>query len=205
MLRLVTFAIRIDDVRDIFGAEPGLADRLRQVAATRLIGQAPQPKRRWFKPMLRDDPDTQVRTDRPLRGDVDALLAGGFIAPDRLPYCWRVLTVWLEELSAAHAEVPWDVEALNRAEWDLARAGLNSDYSLRRLSDRDLGAPLRPLPGHLAGYAKAVHVAETLVALREALADEEMTRETAVLVAPILDVLTVAAERGLDVVVVSVA
>ncbi len=200
MLRLVVFAIAINDVRDIFGADAALAERLRQVAATR-FGEATPQKRHWFKPMQRRDPDTEVRTDRPLRTDVDALLSGGYIEPDRTVFCWRILLAWLEELAAARAEVAWEPERFDAVEWDLARAGLNSDYSLRRLADRQIGAPLRPLQGQVVGYAKAVHVAETAEAVKAALADPEMTSETAEFVAPILQVLEVAAERGLDVVV----
>ena len=200
MLRLLVIAIGINDVRDIFGAAPELADRLRMVAATRFGSPEPPQKRHWFRPMTRTDPETEVRTDKPLRTDVDALLSGASVAPERLAYSWQILTAWIEELSAACAEVPWAPEVFERVEWDLARAGLNSDYSLRRLADRQLGAPLRPMPGQLAGYAKAVHVAETLAALRVALDDPEMTEETASFLAPIVDVLAVAADRHLDVV-----
>lgn len=201
MLRLVVFAMRIDDVRDIFGADPALAERLRAVAVARFA--EPQPARRhWFKPMLRRDPDTEVRTDRPLRTDVDALLSGGYVEPDRLPAAWQILTAWLEDLSTAQTEVAWDSDRFDRVEWDLARAGLNSDYSLRRLADRQLGSPLRALPGQVVGYAKAVHVAETAAAVRDALQNPELPPETAAFVTPILEVLTVAADRGLDVVVV---
>lgn len=201
MPRLLVFAVRIDDVRDIFGAEAALAERLRSVAAASFSTQQPT-RRRWFKPMLRRDPDTEVRTDRPLRGEVDALLSGGFIEPDRQPAAWRVFTLWLEDLSTASVEVAWDPELFDRVEWDLARAGLNSDYSLRRLADRQLGTPLRPLPGQVVGYAKAVHVAETADAVRVALAVPDLPGETADFVAPILEVLDVAAGHGLEIVVV---
>ena len=33
--------------------------------------------------------------------DVDALLSGGYIEPDRTVFCWRILLAWLEELAAA--------------------------------------------------------------------------------------------------------
>lgn len=201
MNRLVIFAIDIDDVRDIFGAAPALAERLRCVVAAHFSGPTPS-KRSWFKPMLRRDPDTEVRTDRPLRGDVDALLSGGHIAPDRAQACWQVFTLWLEELSSAHQEVPYDPALFERIEWDLARSGLNSDYSLRRLADRQLGTPLRPLPDQVAGYAKSVHVAETAEALELAMQSTEMTAETRDFIEPIRRVLGVAVANGLDVVVI---
>lgn len=202
MLRLLLFAIGINDVRDIFGADADLAARLRSAAERRLAARAPERKRSWFKPMLRRDPDTEVRTTIPLRSDGEALLGGGFIEPDRLGPSWVIFTAWLYELSAAATEVPFDTELFDRVEWDLARAGLNSDYSLRRLADRQLGTSLRPLPRQVAGYAKSLHVAETASALRAALADPELPAETATFVAPILGVLEVAVSHGLDLVVV---
>lgn len=201
MFRLVIFAIGIDDVRDIFGADEALAERLRTVAAARFAEPRPA-KRSWFKPMLRRDPDTEVHTGHPLRGDVDALLSGGYIPPERSPQCWALVTAWLEDLSVFHREVAWEPEAFERIEWDLAACGLNSDYSLRRLAERQLGAPLRPLPGQIVGYAKSVHVRDTVAALEDATGNPELTPESRDFVAPVLEVLKVAVERGLDVVVV---
>lgn len=201
MFRLVLFAISIDDVRDIFRADDSLAERLRAVAAARFA--APSTARRgWFKPLLRRDPDTEVRADHPLRPDVDALLRGGYISPDRAPHCWSLVTAWLEELAAAHREVPWEPESFDRIEWDLAACGLNSDYSLRRLAERQLQVPLRPLPGQVVGYAKHVHVSDTASALAEAVANPELSQESRAFVGPITEVLGVAVERGVDVVIV---
>lgn len=192
--------MRIDDVRDMFGADASLSERLRAIVAERL-GAEQSGKRHWFRPMLRRDPDTEVRTDRPMRVDVDAMLAGGYIEPERMAVSWQILTAWLQGLAAAQVVVPWDPAMFERVEWDLARAGLNSDYSLRRLADRQLGLPLRPANGQVAGYAKAVHVVETVVALRAAMSDPAIAAETSAFVAPIQGVLDVAVDRGLDVVV----
>lgn len=201
MPSLAVYAIGIDDVRDIFGADDTLAERLRAVAAARFATDPPV-RRTWFKPLRRRDPGTEVSPDRPLRGDMEALLAGGYIAPDRLPQCWALFTIWLEELSLAHLELPWEPESFDRAEWDLAAAGLNSDFSLRRLAERQLGVPLRPLEGQVVGYAKALHVAETADALAAALTDPELPEPTHALAAPLLDLLREAAGAGLGVVVV---
>ncbi|NHB84461.1 hypothetical protein G7085_07190 [Tessaracoccus sp. HDW20] len=138
MLRLVVFAIGIDDVRDIFGAEPGLASRLRQVAADRFGGGPPPAEAALVQADAARRPDTEVRTDRPLRTDVDTLLSGGYVAPTG-----SLLLAGPDGVAGGtvrrHVQVPWDADAFDAVEWDLARAGLNSDYSLRRLADRDLG------------------------------------------------------------------
>lgn len=205
MQQLVACAIAIDDVRDIFGASPALAERLRASAAARFARPAPE-RRSWLRPLMRRDPAFAVDPSAPSTPDVDALLSGGYIAPDRVAPSWRILIGWLDDLSAATRRVVWEAAAFERIEWNLARAGLNSDYSLRSLTDRDLGIPLRPLPGHAAGYAKHVHVVETLAGIRAAFDHPEVTAEDRAFLAPILEVLEAAAgQPRLDVVVVGTA
>lgn len=202
MQRLVVYAISIDDVRDIFRAPEPLAERLRAVAAERFAEPKP-PRRSWFGPLMRRDPATEVDPSRPLRTDVDALLTGAYIGPDRTAQGWRILHAWMEELSAAHRSIAWDAEAFDRIEWDLAKCGLNSDYSLRSLAERQLGSPLRPLPGQVVGYAKRIHALEAIGEYRRVLANPECQPESHGWLEPIVEVLeAVAAGDGLDVAVV---
>lgn len=202
MLRLVVYAISIDDVRDIFRAPPELAEGLRAVVAERFAPPAPR-RRSWLGPVMRRDPSTEVDPASPLSTDVDALLAGAYIPPERAPQSWQILEVWLEALSAAHRSLPWDAEAFDRVEWDLARCGLNSDYSLRSLAERQLGVPLRPLPGQVVGYAKHVHAVEALEDYRRVLAHPELTDEARGWLSPVVEVLAaVEADESLDVAVV---
>lgn len=189
MQQLALYAIAIDDVRDIFGADPALAERLRGIAAAKFAPPAP-PKKRWFKPLMRFDIDSIVDPSLPSSSDVDALLAGGFIPVDRTPQCWSILGIWLEELAAAQHSMPYDDAAFERVEWDLAKAGLNSDYALRKLAERELGTPLRPQPGQLAGYAKHVHVVETFEELGRVRNHPGISAETAAIVDPVLRVLS---------------
>lgn len=203
MQQLALYAIAIDDVRDIFGADPALAGRLRTIAAARFSPPEP-PKKRWFKPLMRYDIDSIVDPSLPSSSDVDALLAGGFIPVDRVPQCWSILGAWLEELATAKHSMPYDEAAFERVEWDLARAGLNSDYSLRNLAERELGTPLRPRPDQLAGYAKHVHVVETLEELSRVRANPDLTEETTSIIDPILRLLSVVpGDERLDLVAVT--
>lgn len=201
MLTLVACAISIDDVRDIFRASPSLAERLKATAAARFAQPSPT-KRRWFGPVLHRDPDERVDAAHPSQHDLDTLLAGSFIQADRQVPSWQLLIVFLEELAAASARVEWDPSLSDQIEFDLARAGLNSDYALRNLAERDLGIPLRPLPGQLAGYAKHVQVAETLAALGRVYARPEVGAAVRAVVDPLIPVLeTSAANPHLDLVV----
>ena len=201
MQTLVACAISIDDVRDIFGANPTLAERLRAVAAARFARPAPA-KRRWFGPALKRDPEFAVDPTMPSADDLNAVLAGAYVPPDRLPQSWALLAVFLEELSTAVERIDWDPACADDLEFDLARAGLNSDYALRNLAERDLGVGLRPLPGKWAGYAKHVQAAETLEALQQIHDAPEAARWLPV-VDPLMRVLQVASDNGLDVVTFS--
>ncbi len=202
MQRLIVCAIAIDDVRDFFRADELLGARLRSVAAKRFAPPVPV-KRRLFAPLTRRDPNVVADPSQPDGADLATLLGGGFVAPERMAPSWKLLTAWLEELSRASRSVVWDDASFNTLEWELARAGLNSDYSLRSLADRDLGLPLRPLQGQVAGYAKHVHVVETYRALREAVARAELGAADRAFMDPLMSVLKVAASSpALDVVIV---
>lgn len=176
------YGIAIDDVRDIFGAPPERAEQLRRVAAARF--PAPTTKRRWG--LFKRDPALAVDPTKPLRSDVDALLAGQFIAPERLPQSWRLLQGWLEELACAHSRI--DYESLDAIEFDLARRGLPSTHSIRRLGERSLGIPLRDAPGMATGYSHHAHAAATHTALT-VIDQDTLQEKTRAVVSPLLDFL----------------
>lgn len=202
MQELVSCAISIDDVRDIFGASPELVERLRACAGQRFERPHP-PRHGWLGPLLRHDPRFAVDADAPSAQDLTALLSGAHIPPDRVAPSWRVLIVWVEELSACTRRVPWDRAAFDRLEWNLARAGLNSDYSLSRLAERDLGIPLRPVPGQVAGYAKHLHAVETRLELRAVRDHPELDEADHHVLDPTLQVLdAVAEDPSLDIVTI---
>lgn len=205
MHELRLFAISINGVRDIFGADAALAARLRGVAATSFA-----PPRREkslldrIGPLLSRQRSTEVDPRNPLPCDVDAVLSGGHIPFDRLSQCWRLMLVWLPELAARDLTIT--IDGLDALEFDLARAGLPSDYSLRQLAERELGTALRPLPRQVVGYSKHQHVAETWRQLQYVhdVAPPEFARTVAA-IEPLLGLLGGIAERPddqLDLVVV---
>lgn len=165
MRELRLFAISINDVRDIFGAHPALAARLRQLAATE-FGPPAKPRSLLDRvgPLLSRNRSVEVDPRQPLAGDVDALLSGGHIHYERLHQSWDLMLLWLGALATRALSLT--VADLDRLEFDLARAGLPSDFSLRQLAERELGIALRPLPGQLVGYSKHAHVLATLDQLR---------------------------------------
>ncbi|MDO4718962.1 MAG: hypothetical protein Q4B08_15550, partial [Propionibacteriaceae bacterium] len=176
------------------GAPPERAEQLRRVAAARF--PAPAAKRRWG--LFKREPALEVDPTVPLSGDVDALLAGQFVAPDRLSQSWQLLQAWLEELSCAHTSISH--ESLDPVEFDLARRGLPSTHSIRRLAERSLGIPLRDEPGMSTGYSHHAHANATHQALA-AIDPDTLQDRTREVVDPLLDFLP-QLESGADVVVI---
>lgn len=205
MHELRLFAISIDDVRDIFGAEPSLAARLRDLAAAAFTPSRPQTTvLDRIGPLFLRHRTTEVDPRRPLTGDVEAILSGGHIPLDRLPQCWRLLVMWLENISAWHLDVA--LNGLEKVEFELARAGLPSDFSLRSLAGRELGTPLRPQPEQVVGYSKHGHVVEAAHHLRmvhdEAAAEFGATMASIESVLSLMEAIALRPDQRLDLVVI---
>lgn len=195
--------IGIDAVRDIFGAQGEHATRLRGILAERLA-----PPRQTsgglldrIGPLFRRAPRTEVDPRRPLAGDVDALLAGEFIPPERLPQAWQLFSVLLDEL--AHTSATLSCTDFDAIEFDLARNGLSSEFSLRRLAEREVGVPLRPLPGQVFGYSRHLQAVETRTALYQMQAHPQdqtsLEPATVEVTGPLLRFLDAVADSGEDV------
>lgn len=157
------YAICIDEVRDMFGATPEVAGTLRTIASDAF--RVPQAEKsspgRLGKlgPLFWRAPDAPVVPHgMPLPSDIEALLAGRFISPDRLETCWKVVDVWLEARSLARHELDRTPQQVDQLEFELTRAGLPSQYGIGKLMSLDAQLPLRPRPGMRVGYSKHAHV-----------------------------------------------
>lgn len=165
------YAIAIDEVRDIFGADEGTSARLRAVAAERFGGGAPTAPGLLGKlgPVFRRAPDAPVvRPDVPSGSDVDTLLAGRYVAPHRLVPCWLLLEAWIEEIAWGSTGREVTEARLNDFDFDLVRAGVPTRYGLRSLLKSGLGIALLPHPGLAAGWATLDHAQAMAEAWRPA-------------------------------------
>lgn len=192
------YAVSIDDVRDMFGADESLAEELTAVAQA-AFPEEPR-RRRGFLPLMRRAREFAVDPNLPSKEDLSILLSGGYVSPERMLATWRLFRVLLEHRAASHISVEITKEGWDDVEFDLARGGLDTYYSLRRLGERQLGIPLRGLEGHITGYSKNLHVRDSADALRAVLDDvAPATREVVEQVLGICDV--VAADEHLDLLV----
>ncbi|WP_130864825.1 hypothetical protein [Acidipropionibacterium timonense] len=165
-------AMAIDEVRDVFGADAALARHLRLWAAQTFDTEDPEhPDRtdRHGRHRGRLRARHSVRPGWPTNQDVDDLIQGRFVGPDRLSRCWRLLDEWLEHLSWGTHSLVLDAARADDLEFDLARAGVPSHLSLHRLFGGDPQIPLRPAPGMRVGYSRRLHVAATHDAMARAL------------------------------------
>ncbi len=170
MVEIRLYAIGIDEMRDWFGAGPAIAATLRGVAARRFRAPAAEQRSTGMLsklgPLFRRDPwAPRLPVDLPSPSDVELLINAHFVPPERLAAAWTVVCAWLEELSWGHA-----VTVLGPAEWrdlefDLARAGVPSQFAISKLWGLDPSLPLRPVPGTTVGYARHHHAMATREAL----------------------------------------
>jgi hypothetical protein len=117
--------------------------------------------------MFSRDPAAPVLApDSPLPSDVDAILHGHFVAPDRLVPSWQIISHWLDGMSASTLRLGLDHAALDTLDFDLARAGVAAHYALRTLWARDAALPMRPLPGGEVGYQRYAVAVELFEAWR---------------------------------------
>lgn len=185
MAGLRLYAIGITELRDVFGAAPELAERLRQVAAQAFPAPTTEQRRRGtllgrIGPAMRQPIDPPVPPARPGSQDVDALLNGRAVPLERLGYAWQVAEAWLDELSWGRLDLDINSQQLSRIEFALARAGLPASLALERLSQNDPQVPLRPGPGMQVGYCKNPHVNATRAGLTTIIEDLDDQTEAAV-------------------------
>ncbi len=189
MARLSLYAIGITELRDVFGAAPELAERLRQVALERFPVPVAEARKRGsllgrVGPAMRRPIDPPQVPSRPTVLDVDALLDGRSVPLDRLAHAWQVTQAWLDDLSWGRLDLAVSPQQMSRVEFDLARAGLPASLGLERLSQNNPQLPLRPAPDMQVGYSKNPHVSATRAALTTII--DELDADSETVVGPLL-------------------
>lgn len=155
---LKLWAVGIDEVREIFSANPDVAERLRAAAAARFATDLPRQRGLLGKlgPLLRPANDPAApRPGVPGPDDVEDLLAGRHIPPQRLATAWTLLEFWLGTLSWGCAEWPLTTDRLRDLDFDLVRAGIPARYSVGDLFANGLGISLARCESLAAGFVRA--------------------------------------------------
>ena len=155
MGELRLYAIGIEEMRGLIGAGPP-TDELRE-AARRAFAPPARPKPHGLLgrlgPLFRKPPDAPVicATD-PEPRDVEALLAGAYIAPDRMGASWRVLEALVAYRAWGATRLPLDPQSLEELDFALARGGVAAAVGIGHLLASNTGVRLIPVHGLTAGW-----------------------------------------------------
>jgi hypothetical protein len=157
MGELRLYAIGIDEVRGMFGARPDDQQRLREVAARALApAQDTAPRGGLITklgPIFRRPPAaTVISPTQPVPQDVDVLLAGAYIPPDRTGATWRLLETLVQGTAWGSTLMSLTPESLDDLDFALARGGVTSAVGLRHLLNSSLSLSLVPVRGLTAGW-----------------------------------------------------
>jgi hypothetical protein len=180
MSTLQLWAIGIDEVRGIFSAEPENADRLRTAATQRFGASAiPQPGLLGkLGPLLRGNHDPAApRPGAPSPQDIEDLLAGHFVPPDRLVPAWNLLEFWIEHLALSSARWQLSEAGLNELDFALAKAQVPSWYGLSDLFKANLGISLTRCAGLADGFVRGEHARAMATAWASGLAELDPSQQ----------------------------
>ena len=159
------YAIGIEEMRGIFGSPADQAAHLRDVAA-QALAPAPVEARTGLLsklgPIFRRHPATQVISPtQPEPADVEMLLNGAYVPPERTGAAWRLLEIFVADMAWGSTRMSLTVQSLDDLDFALARGGVSSSVGLRHLLDTTASLPLVPVQGLTVGW----HRYETALAM----------------------------------------
>jgi hypothetical protein len=176
MGELRLYAIGIDEMRGMVGADEGYAVQLREFAQTALapdpVGARSGGLLSRLGPIFRRVPASPVigPTD-PEPHDVDVLLAGAYVPPERAGATWRVLETMVQGVAWGSTRLELDDSQMDDLDFALARGGVSAAVGLRHLLNSTTSVGLLPVTGLTVGwhpYQKALMMAS---AYRAAMAE----------------------------------
>jgi hypothetical protein len=157
MGELRLYAIGIEEVRGMIGAAPAERARLRELAA-QALAPAPESARRGglitkLGPIFKRPPAALVLSPtQPVPQDVDVLLAGAYVPPDRAGATWRVLETLVAGNAWGSTLMSLTPESLDDLDFALARGGVTSAVGLRHLLSSTTSLSLLPVRGLTVGW-----------------------------------------------------
>ena len=156
MGELRLYAIGLEEVRGMFGAPPPVAEHLRSVAQRAFappveVGRSGLLSK--LGPIFRKVPATPVISPtQPEPQDVEVLLAGGYIPPDRMGATWRLLETLVQGTAWGSTRMRLTEAELNDLDFALARGGVSAAVGLRHLLNNRTDLNLMPVTGMTVGW-----------------------------------------------------
>lgn len=178
MGELRLYAIGIEEMRGVVGAGP-LTDELREAARRAFTPPAPPKSTGLLSklgPLFGRPPAPVVCTTDPEPRDVDVLLAGAYITPDRMGASWRVLEALVAYRAWGATRLPLDPQSLDDLDFALARGGVAAAVGIGHLLASNTGVRLIPVQGLTVGWHrhdKALAMADAYRAAGPAIKTDE--------------------------------
>jgi hypothetical protein len=175
------YAVGIEEMRTLISADPAKFEELR-MAARRAFEPHSEPVRTGLigklGPIFRRPPAAPVLSPtQPEPADVEALLAGVYIAPDRMGASWRVLEALVQFRSWGSTRMELSRQALDDLDFALARGGVSASVGLRHLLNSTTGVRLIPVHGLTVGWHRYEQVLAMAGAYRTAIPQIKSTEQ----------------------------
>jgi hypothetical protein len=176
MGELRLYAISIDEMRGMVGADDAYAEHLRTLAQQAF---APEPAGARsggllsrLGPMFRRVPAAPVvsPTD-PEPHDVDVLLAGEYVPPERAGATWRILETLVQGMSYGSTRLELSPQQMDDLDFALARGGVSAAVGLRHLLNSTTSVGLLPVSGLTVGWHPRQKALMMASAYRSAMAE----------------------------------
>jgi hypothetical protein len=176
MGELRLYAVGIDEMRGMVGADEAYAAHLhglaQQALAPEPVGARSGGLLSRLGPIFRRVPAAPVvsPTD-PEPHDVQVLLAGAYVPPERAGATWRVLEVLVQGMAWGSTKLELTATQMDDLDFALARGGVSAAVGLRHLLNSTTSVGLLPVTGLTVGwhpYEKALMMAS---AYRTAMAE----------------------------------
>ena len=156
MGELRLYAIGIDEMRGIVGAAPQQAEQLRVLAHRAFApagGPAPTGLLSKLGPIFRRVPAAPIiPATQPEPRDVESLLAGAYVPPERIGAAWRVLETLVQAVAWGSTRMGLSAAELDDLDFALARGGVSASVGLRHLLSSTTSVNLIPVSGLTVGW-----------------------------------------------------
>jgi hypothetical protein len=175
MGELRLYAVGIDEVRGMFGASPQVAEHLREVARRAFAPPAVEARSGLLSklgPIFKRVPATPVISPtQPEPRDVEVLLAGAYVPPDRTGATWRLLETLVQGIAWGSTRMSLTPQSLDDLDFALARGGVSASVGLRHLLNSTMSLNLVPVQGLTVGWHPHHKALAMAAAYRSAIQD----------------------------------
>ena len=159
----------------MFGASPQVAEHLREVARRAFAPPAVEARSGLLSklgPIFKRVPATPVISPtQPEPHDVEVLLAGAYVPPDRTGATWRLLETLVQGIAWGSTRMSLTPQSLDDLDFALARGGVSASVGLHHLLNSTMSLNLIPVQGLTVGWHPHDKALAMAAAYRSAIQD----------------------------------